>query len=281
MPDSSEEAKAERAQSILALALQEAKIEERRNLDELPFLHEGTKICWQKIGDDVELVFKYSTWRGEKLHASIFIKDLVLQIASLFQSDVEAVKALVDALNYIQAVISNLLSDVSKGLIVRGVTFLEKNVSSSDLGELLRKHRENLLKPEKSKIEMAMKQLRAEREKRGGSRPEMEVTDDQCALLSDNYSVLVKHWWEIRRRYKVNPSGNWRDHAKVDQPDTPDDLLNRVFDLDPYVRKPSAIALEHAARRCGIPANTYSFSNLARFRRRGDKFRVQSKDMID
>lgn len=110
---------------------------------------------------------------------------------------------------------------------------------------------------------------------RGGSDPEVEVSDEQCAMLSADYPALLQHWRKTRRYYKSG--ANWRGHAKVDQQDTPDDLLDKLGGLDSYEQQASTLAHEHAARRCGIPANTYSLSSLSRLRRRGDKIRGQSK----
>jgi len=112
-------------------------------------------------------------------------------------------------------------------------------------------------------------------ETRGGSDPKIEVNDEQCATLSATYPGLLRHWRNVKRWHKKG--ANWRDHAKVDEPDTPDDLLDKISSLDPYERQPSVLAHEHAARKCGLPANNYSLSTLSRLRRRGEKFRGQSK----
>jgi hypothetical protein len=147
------------------------------------------------------------------------------------------------------------------------------------------KYSAKLIETQMQKLERArLKSLIGNLKSRGGSDPEIEVSDEQCVMFSTDYPALLKHWGNIKKWRKQG--ANWRGHAKVDFPDTPDDLLDRLndnlpsqFDSDgeAYLNIPSVLAHEHAARRCGIPANTYSLSNLARFRRRGNKIRVQSK----
>ncbi len=112
---------------------------------------------------------------------------------------------------------------------------------------------------------------------RGGSDARVEVRDEQCKQLSTDYPVLLKHWQDIKANRTAKK--NWRSYAKVDEEDTPDDLLNRLDDELPqqfgsdgeaYLNIPSALALEHAARRCGIPPNEYGLSTLKNLRLRGD-----------
>jgi hypothetical protein len=282
MSEPSEDARVQRARRITSQALQETKIEERAtgHLQGFSLFGRGN-VYWQQVGDDIELVFTVRKWSGEKLDASLSLSGLAVNIASFFPDDAVAVKALVDTIQYIQSVILGLFPNVHNALMARAIKSIEKHFIPGQGRKMLEKF-DAILKPSKSSTDLAMQQLRAEKTKRrGGSTPEIEVTDEQCATLSDNYPVLLVHWRNVRRWQKDNPSGNWRGYAKVDQLDTPDDLLDRVFDLDPYHRKPSAIAHEHAARRCGIPPNTYSLSNLSRLRSRGDKIRSQSNPMID
>jgi hypothetical protein len=101
---------------------------------------------------------------------------------------------------------------------------------------------------------------------RGGSEPEVKATDEQCRSLVETYPAMLKRWqgWKALCGTK-----NWRGHIKLDHPDTPDDLLDRLEDLDPYTSKPSAVALEHAARICGIRTNGCGYSTLKRLRSRG------------
>jgi len=116
----------------------------------------------------------------------------------------------------------------------------------------------------------------------GGSDPRVDVSDEQCIRLATDYPGLLEHWRQVGQMRRKR-SRNWRDHAKLDVEDTPDDLLDRLDDDLPqegagdYPNIPSALAHEHAARRAGIPDNEYGLSQLGRLRRRGDKKRGQSR----
>jgi hypothetical protein len=112
---------------------------------------------------------------------------------------------------------------------------------------------------------------------RGGSEPEVKISDQQCVLMSRDYPALLTHWKNVRRLRNNDPNGNWRGYAKLDCADTPDDLLDQLTSLDPYESKPSALAHQHVARRYGVPKDVYSLSTLTRLRRRGDNIRSQSK----
>jgi hypothetical protein len=281
MSDLDEEANAQRAQSILTQALQEAEIKERHNLDPFPPLLGGSKIYWQQVDNDIELIFNAVRWGGEKLRASIFLKGLAVQTATLFPNDVDAVKALVDSLKYMQATILELLPRISHELLARSFNLLNKQGLSAKERRILKKAHENIIEPMKLAFEERRKelgkQLRAEHAQqwRGGSEPEIQVSDEQCVMLANDYPALLQHWNNVKKWRKKKT--NWRIHAKVDQPDTPNDLLDKLCSLDSYERQPSALAHEHAARRCGIPDNVYSLSTLSRLRRRGNKIHGQSK----
>lgn len=75
--------------------------------------------------------------------------------------------------------------------------------------------------------------------------------------LAEEYAELYKHWsWLLKMSNDENI--NWRDYAKTEKhKDTPDDLLNKLLDIDRSTdettsNKISEIAIEHAARRVGI-----------------------------
>jgi hypothetical protein len=130
----------------------------------------------------------------------------------------------------------------------------------------------------------------------GGSKPDVFATDEQLKIFAREYPALLKHWRNVAKWRKADPDGNWRAHAKVDQEDTPEDLLDRLDDLDPYTRQPSRLAHEHAARRAqilraencdeetinarqrGIPATGCSESQLSRLRRRGERLNKGNQD---
>jgi hypothetical protein len=123
----------------------------------------------------------------------------------------------------------------------------------------------------------------------GGSKADVFATNEQLMTFAREYPKLLKHWRSVTKWRKSHLDGNWRGHAKVDNADTPDDLLDKLDDLDPYSRQASNLAHEHAARRAhilraencddetlkarehGIPATGCSESQLSRLRRRGEK----------
>jgi hypothetical protein len=110
--------------------------------------------------------------------------------------------------------------------------------------------------------------------RRGGSPPRVPVSDQQCALIATEYPVLLEHWRTIKK-WRYERPNNWRDHAALDLKDTPNDLLDRLDGKVPegsnedYPGIPAVLALEHAARRAGLPANAYSYSTLKILRSRG------------
>ncbi|HEV2862566.1 MAG TPA: hypothetical protein VGX48_16245 [Pyrinomonadaceae bacterium] len=135
----------------------------------------------------------------------------------------------------------------------------------------------------------------------GGSKADVVATNEQLMTFAGEYPKLLKHWQEVIKWRKSHLDRNWRGHAKVDNADTPDDLLDKLDDLDPYTRQASKLAHEHAARRAnilraencdeetlkaresGIPATGCSESQLSRLRRRGEKLLEcnQSPQMSD
>jgi hypothetical protein len=135
----------------------------------------------------------------------------------------------------------------------------------------------------------------------GGSKADVFATNEQLMTFAREYPKLLKHWREVTKWRKSHLDRNWREHAKVDNTDTPDDLLDKLDDLDPYTRQASKLAHEHAARRAnilraencdeetlkarerGIPATGCSESQLSRLRRRGEKMLEgnQSSPMTD
>jgi hypothetical protein len=90
--------------------------------------------------------------------------------------------------------------------------------------------------------------------------------------LAEEYESLYKHWsWLLKM--SNDDSIDWRDYAKNEKhKDTPDDLLNKLLDVDRSTvettsNKLSEIAIEHAARRVGIIKKT-GFSEYARNKRK-------------
>ena len=94
--------------------------------------------------------------------------------------------------------------------------------------------------------------------KRGGKKPDYDLS-----RLSENYKAVYPIWKEAKKIYKQNRNRkNWRAMVKVEYPDLPDNLIERLADSDSYRAIPSNIALEHAAQLCGAPPDHYTSKHL-------------------
>jgi hypothetical protein len=111
---------------------------------------------------------------------------------------------------------------------------------------------------------------------RGGSRPRVEVTDGQRKAMVESYPDTLSLVRDLKT-VKAQNQSDWRRRVKLAHPTFPDDLLDRLEDRDPYIRKSSAIALEHAARLCGIDTKGYSLSTLKRLYSQGRKLLTDTK----
>lgn len=107
---------------------------------------------------------------------------------------------------------------------------------------------------------------------RGTWRPSIEE-------IAPNYRYVLPMWKDAKRLYKQNRNrANWREIIKAAHPDLAEceDLISRLSgklnDLPEEIQaklsekggdsKPSSIALEHAARLCGIEAYSYGVRYL-------------------
>ena len=272
----------ERGRALLAQAFEQCEIPERTG-DEYPPKLFGTGNVYSETTDsDIQIVFSYYHANAGPVYCSISLRRLAFQTAQGYKNDEEAIEALVDTLKYLESAVSGLLPTAQHKLLrrvfnlkVRGQTSKEQQKGWITILEQIA--------PSDTRTETE-KKLAAERDWRGGSDPRLEVSDKQCEQMSTDYQTLLRHWQKINRSRKKEK--NWRAYAKIDQPDTPEDLLDRLDDKLPsedesegsdYPNIPSAIAHEHAARRVGIKANEYSLSRLKDFRQRGDSLRGQSK----
>jgi hypothetical protein len=101
----------------------------------------------------------------------------------------------------------------------------------------------------------------------GGSEPAYDLTE-----LRRHYDKVYPEWKKAKKLYrKLRTDRNWRDQVLLDHPTFPKDLIAR---LEPNPRLSGAvnaalakkggssaeseIALEHAARLCGVPPYEYS-----------------------
>jgi len=273
----------ERGRSLLAQALKQCEIPER-NGTEYPRLFGGGNVYSESTDSDIGIVFSYYHPGAGSLSCSISLKHLAFQTAQSFADDAEATEVLVDALKYLESTVSELLPTMNHNILRRVFNLRIRPRADQEEKEGWIKILDQL-SPAHSKRRMEMeRKLAAERDWRGGSDPRVDVSDEQCRTLSADYPTLLQHWQKVNKNRKTEK--NWRSYAKIDEPDTPDDLLDRLdddlpqqfgSDGDAYLSIPSALALEHAARRCLIPPNEYGLSTLKNLRQRGDKLLGQAK----
>jgi hypothetical protein len=268
-------------------ALKAANIEEQGAQQVCPVESKGPKVYWQSAGNRIELVVDRDDHVFGALHCRFSILPIAHLVATFFQEDAAGINTLVAVFEYLQGSLSDLLPGIAEGIQARSVyrSF-----------PVLLPHQKHGLKfvPLILGASLSRRDLNYQQrnkalrggdtgEWRGGSLPDFPINDEQRALISSAYPDLLRHWQKIKkqRQNKVN----WRGYAKLDEPDTPDDLLDRLAGKVPpgapsggvYLGIPSTLAIEHAARRAGIPPNRYSSHQLGRFRRQGDKILSQSK----
>jgi hypothetical protein len=87
-------------------------------------------------------------------------------------------------------------------------------------------------------------------------------------MLPIFYDSLLPVWKEAKKIYRTHRDGSWREFISVlrsDEP-LPLDLVERLdaggADKDSYESMPSSLALEHAARLCGVSPNSYKLRTL-------------------
>lgn len=279
---------AERVRALTLQALKEANIEEHGAQHVRSSKSKKTIIYWQSVGNRIELVIDHEEFDFGALHCSFSILPISYLVAEFFLEDAAAIGALLSVFEYLQGMLSDLLEYIAEGLQAKRAHLSYPTAPQHEKQGL--KFISSILDPRLSRWDLRFlqrsKQFRGERtvERRGGSHPSIEISDELLANLSRNYPPLLKHWQTIKklRNGKVR---NWRQYAKTEA-DTPDDLLDRLDGKLPaeaksggeaYLNIPSALAIEHAARRVGIRANLYSLSNLSKLRQRGDEILGQSK----
>lgn len=85
-------------------------------------------------------------------------------------------------------------------------------------------------------------------------------------LIDYYYKDLLPKWEKAKNCYKKNKTfDNWEKMIAVSFDDLPTDLLKRLGDPDTYLAMPSSIALEHAARFCGIKPNSLGLRALQKY----------------
>jgi hypothetical protein len=274
--DSNENTNPERASLILSEALDETDIEEGSSSAAWRAYFFGqTQIYWEKTDEYPATILVLDSYHvsAGRIRCTVNLDALSGRVAALFADDEDAILALADALFYLIGIVDTLTL-IDNSLLRRGITLMPEGKT-----ELLKGAYAENIEPLNEALESRRRALAAQLRgsfRRGGSPPRVPVSEQQCALLATEYPLLLEHWRRIRRWRHEHPT-NWREHANVELKETPDDLLDRLDGKVPegsnedYPGIPAVLALEHAARRAGLPRNAYSYSALKILRRRGQE----------
>ena len=101
--------------------------------------------------------------------------------------------------------------------------------------------------------------------------------------LAEEYETIHRHW---KRLSKMCSDIEWREYAKIPKfEDTPDDLLDKLMDIDRRDAKTtdtrvSELAIEHAARRVSLIKNYGVHESVINRRRRGIKISGYSSGQL-
>jgi hypothetical protein len=275
----SESAK-ERADRILSEALYDTDIDEGRTSYTWNEYFQGrVEVYWKRQADypGIDLILDSE---GGQVQSVVDLDCLSQNIAELFPDDDEAAMAWQDVFHYLLDALDPL-PYVNNSLTRRSITLQPEGKETEEAKMLYAEH----IEPVNEALERRRRALAAQLRgsfRRGGSPPRVPVSDQQCALIATEYPVLAEHWRTIKRWRREHPN-NWRDHATIELKETPNDLLDRLDGKAPkgsnedYPGIPAVLALEHAARRAGLPANAYSYSNLKILRSRGKRISQMNK----
>lgn len=278
---------AAQVRALAMQALKAANIEEYSAQRVRPIISKRQIVYWQSAGKRIELVVDREEHSFGALHCRFSILPIAYIVAEFFLDDAAATSALVAVFEYLQGFLSDLLPSIAEGVHARNVhlsyplapqhekkefQFARKILGACLSGRDLNYQQRNLA-------------LRGEdtAEWRGGSYPDFQISNQQRAIISTVYPQLLRHWKNVKKQ-RQSKLVNWRHYAKIDEPDTPDDLLDWLDGKVPpgaaggaYPSIPSTLAIEHAARKAGIEPNRYTSNRLGRLRREGDKILGKSK----
>jgi len=104
-----------------------------------------------------------------------------------------------------------------------------------------------------------IKQRMGIRGRGGATRTKHNWSAEELLIFNHYYTSLRPIWKKVKKLFKeVRRNDNWREIIKAAYHDLPEDLIERLSVLDPYESSPSSIALEHSARLCEVPPDTYT-----------------------
>lgn len=100
-------------------------------------------------------------------------------------------------------------------------------------------------------------------------------------LLGHYYETLLLDWEKAKDCYKKNKKfKNWEKMIGVSFEFLPTELIERLGDLDTYTAMPSSIALEHAARICGIKPNSLGLRALQKHLKQSRKWIKEKEEAL-
>jgi hypothetical protein len=279
MPDS--ETDKERASRILLESLEDVSIDEGSTSYTWSEYFQGRiDFYWETTHQGVVLVVESTDQDGGDIRAAVALDPISENIAGLFSNDDEAAMAWEDVFHYLLDTLDPL-PYLNNSLIRRSITLRPESEETEEAKMFYAENYEPVNEALEHRRRVLAAQLRGSF-RRGGSPPRVPVSDQQCALIATEYPILREHWRTIKKWRHDYPK-TWREHAAVELKATPNDLLDRLDGKMPegskedYPDIPSVLALEHAARRAGLPANAYSYSALKILRSRGNTVRQMNQ----
>ena len=272
----------ERARRILSkafedLAIRKFDVEAQRAFAEADSYFEETAegrvlviptslLYWEEGTDGIQLVVD-ATFRGGGIRASIAAEHFARQAELFFPDEATAVKALVDAFEYMRSVISGLPLHTTQALFMRRSNAIGRTpdahlrLAIDTLRDTFEPFHIQLNK-QRNELE---KQLKQQKDRRGGSDPKHYWTDEQRDCLTRLYTQLKPVWIEAKR-IAVNAQRSkdrqqkrdWRLEVLRAYPKIPKDLLERFAHPRADDAKPSDIAIIQAKMECGV---SYDYSS--------------------
>jgi len=221
---------------------------------------------WEDRTDGIQLVVDAS-FRGGGIRASIAAEDLARKAELFFPDEAEAVKALVDAFEYMRTVISGLPLHTTQALFMRRSNAIGRTPDAHlrmALDTLRHTFEPFHIQLNKQRKELE-KQLKQQKDRRGGSDPKHYWSHEQRDCLTRLYTQLKPVCIEAKR-IAVNAQRStdrqqkrdWKLEVLRAYPKIPKDLLERFAHPRADDAKPSDIAIIHAKRECGV---SYDYSS--------------------
>lgn len=196
---------------------------------------------WKESGEDDQDVY-FSLYNSFVIDASISALEILIQQLPLEFED------LIQTLPQLAIKLDEFISNEYQKQIFDDIQLSEVKDSKKDIGKFISASSKN----RKQRMIKAVALVKEE------SKPKLSD-------FAIHYEKLLPVWQQAKKVYKqVRKSKTWRESIKsaFSENELPNDLIERLDSLDIYEASTSAIALEHSARICGTPPNTYQLRRL-------------------